>query len=465
MKQEGYKSKYEIKKVEVTTDVLTGRGGLALFVRYLYMVGIYELLAERFNWIRKSMKGVAVWNIFKQIFCFFYDGTSRHLVYFDDLKKDEGYGGIIENSPKEMISSHQVKRFFRVFPLGISWAFRKALKVLFIWRLKIKKPEVIMLTLDTMPMDNDEAEEREGVSVTYKGYKGFQPLQIIWERKIVDVIFRSGSKHGNHGKIAVNMVSSLVKQIREEYSSDATIILRIDGGFFDKENLKVCDGLDIGIICSGKIYDKTKGYVLGLHKDEWKVYDNGHQEWDYAEFGYRYDSWERFYRGIYTKPRYKGRQELLEFARPENIIITNIGVNHKVLANIGAEKQEEMRCAEWIIKEYHQRGADELPHRGIKEFGFEEMPFERFAANNAFYYCMVIAFFLFETFKEDVLEGVVPVGAYANTVRRKVVDFAGKIVRISGEIILKVSQAVMDGLGLKELWIRSRSCVSITGTG
>ena len=24
-------------------------------------------------------------------------------------------------------------------------------------------------------------------------------------------------------------------------------------------------------------------------------------------------------------------------------------------------------CAEWIIKEYHQRGADELPHRGISD--------------------------------------------------------------------------------------------------
>ena len=71
-----------------------------------------------------------------------------------------------------------------------------------------------------------------------------------------------------------------------------------------------------------------------MHKDEWKVYDNGHQEWDYAEFGYRYDSWERFYRGIYTKPGYEGRQELLEFARPENIIITNIGVNQKVSTQI-----------------------------------------------------------------------------------------------------------------------------------
>jgi len=50
---------------------------------------------------------------------------------------------------------------------------------------------------------------------------------------------------------------------------------------------------------------------------------------------------------------------------------------------------------------------------------FEELPFKRFAANSALYYCMIIAFFLFETFKEDVLEEVMPVGSYATTVRRK----------------------------------------------
>ncbi len=91
MKQREYKSKEKITKVEVTTDTMTGRGGMALFVRYLFSINIYALLFERFSWIRKSMKGVPVWNIFKQIFCFFYDGTSRHLVYFDQLKKDEGY--------------------------------------------------------------------------------------------------------------------------------------------------------------------------------------------------------------------------------------------------------------------------------------------------------------------------------------------------------------------------------------
>jgi len=88
MKQNKFKSKEKITKVEVTGDTLTGRGGLALFVRYLSSINIYALLLEHFSGIRRSMKGEPVWNIFKQIFCFFYDGTSRHLVYFDQLKKD-----------------------------------------------------------------------------------------------------------------------------------------------------------------------------------------------------------------------------------------------------------------------------------------------------------------------------------------------------------------------------------------
>jgi hypothetical protein len=39
---------------------------------------------------------------------------------------------------------------------------------------------------------------------------------------------------------------------------------------------------------------------------------------------------------------------------------------------------------------------------------------------------MLISFFLFETYKEDVLKEVIPIGSYATTVRRKVLDFAAK---------------------------------------
>src|SRR4030066_1150479 len=162
MKQITFKSKCKIKKVDVTEDTLTGRGGMALFVRYLNQVNIYVLLVEAFSHIRRSEKGQPIWNIFKQVFCFFYDGTSRHLVYFDQLKRDEGYAAVIENSSEGMICSHQVKRFFKGFSWLCGGAFRKILKQLFIWRLKIESPEQIELTVDLMILDNDEAAKRHG---------------------------------------------------------------------------------------------------------------------------------------------------------------------------------------------------------------------------------------------------------------------------------------------------------------
>lgn len=461
MKQITYKSKSKISKVEVTEDTLTGRGGMALFVRYLSRIDIYSPLLSSFSHLRKSQKGQPIWNLFKQIFCFFYDGTSRHLIYFDQLKKDEGYAAVIENSLEEMVCSHQVKRFFKAFSWLCGGVFRRILKRLFIWRLKIEKPEQIELTVDLMVMDNDEAEERHGVEPTYKKVEGFGSLQIIWKRKIVDAIFRGGSKHSNSGHTVVNMVTELVHLIRREYRSDVPIIIRIDSGFFDEANLVAFDRLNVGFICTGKIYEHVKEYVQGLPEKGWGVYDNGHQEWGYIEFGYRYNSWKKYYRAIYTRPVYEGEQRLLDFARPDNIIVTNIGVNREVLKGCRPKMQEKITEVESIISSHHQRGADELPHRGFKDFGFEELPFKRFSPNTAFFYCMLISFFLFETFKEDVLEEVLPVVSYATTVRRKALDFAAKIINTGREIILKVTQAVMEHLCFDKLWERCQNPIPI----
>jgi hypothetical protein len=55
---------------------------------------------------------------------------------------------------------------------------------------------------------------------------------------------------------------------------------------------------------------------------------------------------------------------------------------------------------------------------------------------------MLVSFFLFETFKEDNLEDILPIQSYATTLRRKLVDFAAKVVHKGHEVILKVPQAV-----------------------
>src|SRR5205085_11939665 len=100
---------------------------------------------------------------------------------------------------KQVTSSHAMKRFLSAFSIFRGMGSGRCCKHLFIWRLKLKKLAVVMMTLDTMVMDNDEAAKRQGCDPTYKKVKGFQPLQLIWDGKIVDAIFRRGKRHSNYG--------------------------------------------------------------------------------------------------------------------------------------------------------------------------------------------------------------------------------------------------------------------------
>jgi hypothetical protein len=85
--------------------------------------------------------------------------------------------------------------------------------------------------------------------------------------------------------------------------------------------------------------------------------------------------------------------------------------------------------------------------------------FRRLARNQAYYYLMVIGFFLYQTFKEDTLQDILPLSSYATTVRRLLIDIAAKVVRTGHEVILKVTQAVMDRLKLQMLWTRCQNPV------
>ena len=88
---------------------------------------------------------MAITELFKQVLCFFVDGSSGHLAYFDQTSRDEGYAGGIETEPADMVSSHQIKRFFKAFAWTRVFLFRRLLQTLFLWRLQIGQPDVIEL--------------------------------------------------------------------------------------------------------------------------------------------------------------------------------------------------------------------------------------------------------------------------------------------------------------------------------
>jgi len=247
--------------IEVTSDNLTSRAGLALFARYLDQIGLGWFLSRWLGPLRKSAKGLPAAECVRQVLLFLVDGTSRHLTHFDSLKCDSGYAATIERRPEDLASSHAVKRFIRSIGFGRIWLIRKLLQELFI----LAKPKVVILDLDVMVMDNDDADKREGVSPTYKKVRGFAPLQMVWGRIIVDAgfaplqmvwgriivdaVFRAGHHHSNHKDSTEKMVAHAVRLIRRRYSKTAPILIRQDAGYFDQKLFDLYE--DLGADSSG----------------------------------------------------------------------------------------------------------------------------------------------------------------------------------------------------------------------
>lgn len=135
--------------------------------------------------------------------------------------------------------------------------------------------------------------------------------------------------------------------------------------------------------------------------------------------------------------------------RPDTIIITNIGQGRVIDWFHKNVEAADYLTSTGLIACYHERGSDELANRALKDFGHEQLPFEKFNPNAAWYYSMLIGHYLLESFKKDVSAPVILVNSYASKVRRRLIDIAGKIASHSGEALLKISEACFENLGLR----------------
>lgn len=449
-------SDHKIDFIESTTDLMNGRAGLSAFSRYVVTVGVLNALEKEFGSLRKNSKGLTLRQFFHQTITWMADGTSRHINYFDELKQDESYAGVIEVSPDELASQDAIKRLFKAFRKGHEKKFRDILLEIFLARIRSEKPQIISLTLDSMVMDNDEAEVRHGVEPTYKGKKGFHPVQVIYNGMIIDGIFRNGKSGTHEFKKSKAMLCRIITAIREKYDKDVFIIVKLDSGYYDQRLVALLDELRVGFLLTGKNYESMREKVIKIPETSWKTLKNDDkQAWSFVEFEYKSDSWPKEYRAFYTQPHYDEKGEfMLEFARPSNVILTNITKDACFMKKLSIEDRREWLKPTKLILEHHKRGADELPHRGLKDFGFEQLPFKNYHANMAVYHVMLISFALFESFKHDVLFDVISPTSYATTVRRKFFDIAGKIVSHSKKIRLRLHEAVLERINFILVWER-----------
>jgi hypothetical protein len=452
----------KITKLDITNKKITGRGGISLFLRYILNIKLYGLISMSLgSFIFLSAKGLQLEQFLKQMFAFFIDGTDMSISSFDRKKKDEGYAALLENHTSEMASSHQIKRFFKKFIFIKDSGYNKILHELFIWRLRIENHKIIVLGIDTMIMDNDSSKKREGNEPTYKKKKGFQPLHICWGPFLIDVLFRKGSAHSNHGTDYTDRVRVVVELIRKHYSVEVPIIICTDSGFSDQKAFHCFeDELHIHYITTSQLYKDIKQYTSETEADAYCKLTNGKTVWRYFEFADRRASWKVFRRSIFTTLSCDSQgQYLLGLDdKADSLIYTNIGNNKIADARLKAAGGDKFFQADAIVQLSHKRGADELIHRSLKELATkEQLPFKRFGMNRAYYFLLVVSHFMFEAYKRDVTADVIPISVYPNTFRRRLVDFAAMITSGGRSITLNVTREIYETFKLESLWIKCQS--------
>lgn len=161
-----HKNQQQISKIEITNDKISGRGGLAFFLRYVEQIGFYELSEKILGHLRISSKGLSLYQFIKQMLAYFIDGTYMSIESFNDRKKDSGYTALLENKEEAMSSSHQIK----------SWTkFRRA----------------IFTTLDTDENGQLILEFARPDTIVYTnpavaGCRAYRATKKSWERRFIN---------------------------------------------------------------------------------------------------------------------------------------------------------------------------------------------------------------------------------------------------------------------------------------
>ncbi len=445
---------FDFKSLAATTDRLTSRGGIANFAQFISAMMLPATLGTIFSTLKGSSKGVSVQDFFGSVLNWLMQGDSRHISSFEDLKKDNFMTALF--NVKEIPGQDAVKRMFKKFRNSHEFKFREVLAGLFLRRLKSVAPKVVILGVDSMVMDNDDAGCRMGVKPTYKKVKGFHPIQMTWKGMIIDGIFRRGDRYTHEFKQTSAMIRRMVRKVRATLGDDVAIIITMDAGYCDEKLIRYLDEeLKVGFVIAGKLYKNFKADIGTIDESLWSDFCSDNRHWKYLEMGYKCNKWLNYYRAVLTQV--ESREDgvfYLEFARPTSLILTNLGRHEDLFSASAQSEVENFMNPEELIRLFQKRGAEELCHRGLKDFGFEQLPFSQFGANLAMYHCMLIGYAAFELFKAEILDGAVDAGHYPSTVRRKVIDVAAKLTKSSKKLFLKFRDCTMEALNLQKIWTR-----------
>jgi hypothetical protein len=422
-------------KLGITEEKITAHAGLAVFGEFVHATGI---LKE----VDKTLKGPGSGAGYKpgqyvEPIMLMLQGGGRTL---EDIRVIRNDGALCELlGLEEMPSSDAVGDWLRRQGNG------DGLNGLGVVRQLIVRRALNRDTTTDYTLDIDATQiiaEKEEAKITYKGETGYMP--IVGHLGENGLVIGEEFREGNDAPGARNL--EFIKYCASQMPGGKRIAyLRADSAAYQADIINWCEGDEdtpVLFAIGADLDAAVKTAISLIPTEDWRPYQDGY----IAETVHSMNRTNKAFRLIVI--RRPAQMDLLTGQEKMTERYTVIASNRK-------------GTAQETVSWYNRRG--DCSENRIKDlkigFGMERMPCGDFAANAMFFRLGTIAYNLFVLFKVSALSGQWR-NAQVQTLRWRLYNVAGKVVRHGRRLILKVSACLYKMLA--EIRIRSRELASAT---
>jgi hypothetical protein len=402
-------------RLDTTRDTITAQAGLVLFGEYLYALGLPESfdreLPGPLNSVgyKPSAYGVSL--------VLMLQGGGRSLEDLRMLRADEGLRSVLNLTV--MPSSDATGDWLRRTGVGeglegLSRLQRRLLRQL------LKRETRCEYTLD---IDATQiVAEKETAKWTYKGERGYMPLvgTLAENGLIVGEEFREG----NAAPAAGNL--EFIRYCAQQMPSGKRIVaVRADSAAYQSAIFNACEERKQRFAMGADLDAAVKTVIAEIPEAAWSPW----RDVQIAET-------------VHSMAKTKQAFRLIVVRRPQQGDLFDPNAPRYRYTAVASNRLESAAdTLEW----YAQRG--ETSENRIKElklgFGMERMPCGQFEANAVFFRLGVLAYHLCQGFKRWALQKEWR-QHQVQTLRWRLYQTAGKLVRHAGRTVLKVRDKVIE---------------------
>lgn len=384
---------------EVVHDqrVLTGFGGLLLFTRYVWSVGVVKNLREALREHRTA--GDYGGGSLALLLLLFIVAGGRRFAHLEYFKQD----GLLKRLAwlKRMPSKATLSRFIRGFRAKMVSALmmvNRDFVIGHVRRVGVRK----QLTLDldgTVVTSRGRPEgSAKGYNPGRRGARGYKSLTLHLAEtgQFYATKNRPGNVHDIHG--AYMFMQHQLRSLRKSFPN-TRLVVRQDAGFFDNKLLSLYEQKNVGYVCVARMFERL-ALVLKDRK-RWTRIDDRVSAFS---FSFKMGTWS--VSRLFIAYRIRLSDEQIKNRRGEQLDLFNPSDPQYRYRLYVTNLTQEQCDAHAVHSFYSGRGAHEKDIGELKsEFAFDVIPSRGYSGNSAWQQLSVLGYNTMIGFSTEVVSG------------------------------------------------------------